>query len=189
MENVFLEETPKIMMQYKKCSQTVSEMLTDRGYENICYQPEAMKIVGEKNDHTMHVCFNKKKGLGVHDIRDILEEIKEENEADRVILVYESSVTYYAKQAIKEYNNVETFQAKRLYYNVTKHVLVPQHRVMDSEETDQFLLKHSVHLNQCPKILRTDPVAKYYGATPGELVEIKRSSPEGQSYFVYRVVE
>jgi DNA-directed RNA polymerase subunit H (RpoH/RPB5) len=106
-----------------------------------------------------------------------------------VILVYESSVTYYAKQAIKEYNNVETFQAKRLYYNVTKHVLVPQHRVMDSEETDQFLLKHSVHLNQCPKILRTDPVVKYYGATPGELVEIKRSSPEGQAYFVYRVVE
>lgn len=176
--------------QYKKCVKTIYEMLEDRKYSNIRTLPEQTKIMACKGDHTIHVYFAKKKGLGVHDIRKILDNFDGgRHENDRVILVCDGRVTYYAKQAIKDYQvQVETFQSKRLFYNVTKHVMVPPHRLLEQHEVDDVLLRYNLHLVQCPKISAEDPVAKYYGAEPGQLMEIQRSSPDGRVYYVYRVV-
>lgn len=174
------------MIPYKKCLPTIYQMLEDRGYTNIQTNHETMKTTADKDGEKIYVYFatSKKKGLGVNEVRNILEEVA----GEKLILVYESSITFYAKQAIKEYPNVETFQAKRLYYNVTQHVLVPPHRLLTEEQKEEFLLKHNVKLNQCKRILCTDPVAKYYGAVPGNLMEIERSSPDGRRFYAYRVV-
>jgi len=174
-------------MNKKKCIPVVEQMLRDRGYDGTPIVDEdtiqATSTTGDK----VHVHFvtGKKKGLGVGDVRAILEETPED---DRLILVYETSITYYAKQAIHQRANVETFQAKTLYYNVTKHVMVPPHRLLSPGEKEDMLISNHVNEDQCKKILATDPVAKYYGANPGQMFEIKRCSPEGREYKVYRVV-
>ena len=101
------------MIPYKKCLPTIYQMLEDRGYTNIQTNHETMKTTADKDGEKIYVYFatSKKKGLGVNEVRNILEEVA----GEKLILVYESSITFYAKQAIKEYPNVETFQGKRLY--------------------------------------------------------------------------
>jgi len=83
---------------------------------------------------------------------------------------------------------VQFFDLKEVSFNITKHVLVPKHEVIDDEteiaeivKTYQVKTKH-----QFPLILRTDPVAKYYGMKPGNLVRITRVSPSAGEYFLYR---
>ena len=117
-------------MNKKKCIPVVEQMLRDRGYDlTPIFGDDTVQATNSTTGETVHVHFvtGKKKGLGVGDVRAILEETPED---DRLILVYESNITYYAKQAIQQRANVETFQAKTLYYNVTKHVLVPPHRLL-----------------------------------------------------------
>lgn len=173
------------MIHYKKCLITIHEMLKDRGYTGIRTDQKTMRTVATKNEEKMNVYFAsaKKKGVGVHEVRDILEEVN----GEKLILIYETSITFYAKQALKEYAHVETFQAKRLYYNVTKHVLVPPHRILNESEKEEVLLAYSVQLEQCKKMLSTDPVAKYYGATVGQLIEIQRCGAD-RPRLEYRVV-
>ena len=175
-------------MNKKKCIPLVEQMLRDRGYDGTpIFGDDTVQATNSTTGETVHVHFvtGKKKGLGVGDVRAILEETPED---DRLILVYETSITYYAKQAIQQRANVETFQAKTLYYNVTKHVMVPPHRLLSPGEKEDMLISNHVNEDQCKKILATDPVAKYYGARPGQMFEIKRRSPEGREYNVYRVV-
>lgn len=83
---------------------------------------------------------------------------------------------------------VETFLYEDLMYNPTKHFLVPQHRIMAPDEVAQL----KIELNKSPLISMYDPIARYYGAVHGDVMEILRLDLTGigmvnRSVF-YRVV-
>lgn len=65
---------------------------------------------------------------------------------------------------------IETFLYEDLMYNPTKHYLVPQHRILSPEEVRELKLQPS----KCPLISVFDPIARYYGAIPGMMMEISR---------------
>lgn len=50
------------------------------------------------------------------------------------------------------------------------------------------LKKYRAKDHQLPKILRTDPMAKYLGARRGNLIKILRDSVTAGEYVVYRLV-
>jgi DNA-directed RNA polymerase subunit H (RpoH/RPB5) len=83
---------------------------------------------------------------------------------------------------------LQIFQLSELMFNITKHELVPHHEVIHKKEDIDGLVKKfclkSVH--QFPLILRTDPVARYFGLLPGNVVRITRVSPSAGEYVMYR---
>ena len=77
---------------------------------------------------------------------------------------------------------------KALQFNILDHDLVPPHRVMTSEESDQIKKKYNlVSDSQIPDLSRFSPVSLAIGVRPGQLVEIMRPSKTAISAPFYRI--
>jgi DNA-directed RNA polymerase subunit H len=73
--------------------------------------------------------------------------------------------------------------------DITKHDLVPKHRIVSPDERDEIRKRYRVASDlQFPKILKKDPIIKAIGAEKGDLVEIKKKNPIIGETVYYRVV-
>ncbi len=76
---------------------------------------------------------------------------------------------------------------KRLQFNILKHVLVPEHRVMKEKEVKEIMLKYNINsISQFPDISRFDPVARVIGLRPGQVCHIIRPSKTAIQANYYR---
>ncbi|MCC7572284.1 MAG: DNA-directed RNA polymerase subunit H [Candidatus Methanofastidiosum sp.] len=72
--------------------------------------------------------------------------------------------------------------------NILDNEFVPEHTILNEEESIELLQRFGVTHDKLPLILETDPVVKIIGAKSGDLIKIVRSdSPAGRSVF-YRYV-
>lgn len=53
--------------------------------------------------------------------------------------------------------------------NITEHELVPRHIPLSSEEKQNLLQRYKVKDGQLPRIQQTDPVARYFGLSKGQV--------------------
>jgi DNA-directed RNA polymerase subunit H (RpoH/RPB5) len=84
--------------------------------------------------------------------------------------------------------DIQFFSIKQLQYNISRHHLVPKHELIkDPAEIQRILQAFQVKSRlQMPIILRTDPMARYLDAKPGQLFRITRPSPSAAEYVSYR---
>jgi DNA-directed RNA polymerase subunit H (RpoH/RPB5) len=85
----------------------------------------------------------------------------------------------------KKKGMLQFFQLNELQFNPTKHQLVPPHRKLSSEETNEIMIKYLIKSKlQMPIILKTDVIAKWHGLKQGDVVEIIRyNENSGKSYY------
>jgi len=77
---------------------------------------------------------------------------------------------------------------KRLQFNILKHTLVPEHRVLLESETSEIMKKYNItNKIQFPDISRFDPVARVIGLRPGQVCHIIRPSKTAIEANYYRV--
>jgi len=110
------------------------------------------------------------------------------NEADIIIFCGSSSyVTTSIRKLVSSQRAKEAqcFDATYFSFNVTKHVLVPEHtRIKNMNEKQRLFRKlHIENGEQLPLLFTTDPVAKYYGMTHGDICKVTRPT-----YISYRYV-
>ena len=99
-----------------------------------------------------------------------------------------------ARQKLKETNDsklfhIELFEDKELIVNIIEHVLVPKHIILSDEEKQTLLKKYRLKESQLPKILTTDPVARFLGLVKGQVVKIIRASETAGRYITYRIAQ
>ena len=68
--------------------------------------------------------------------------------------------------------NIQYFSHAELMFNITKHVLVPTHTLLNPPQKE--LLSQNVKLANLHTININDPVVKYYGANVGDIFSILR---------------
>ncbi len=73
-------------------------------------------------------------------------------------------------------------------FNIFKHEMVPEHRVLSPEEAKAVLEKFRVKPYQLPWIRASDPAVIAIGAKPGDIIEIRRRSPTAGEAIFYRYV-
>ncbi len=84
--------------------------------------------------------------------------------------------------------------AKDTSFNVLEHELVPEHYLLDEEETETVLKKLGITKDQLPKIKRGDMAIKVlesaYGRQieVGEVVKVVRKSRTAAEFVAYRLV-
>lgn len=73
-------------------------------------------------------------------------------------------------------------------FDITKHVLVPEHIRLNEEEKKKLLTQYNISVKQLPQIKLSDPAIKHLTPKIGDVIKIKRpSATVGETAF-YRIV-
>ena len=188
---------------------TVLEMLKDRNYivpssENITFDEFSIKFKNKnidiyvdnsnENKGKVYVYFhNENKTIPKADLKNLLNktiETYQDEEIKLIIILKEKGNGSIFKEITKEvYKNVEIFMNKNMIFNITHHEFVPKHIILTEDEENEVLQKYSTTKNKLPKILKNDPIAKYYGMKTNQICKIIRKSPEVGDYIYYRLVK
>lgn len=186
---------------------TALEMLRDRGYDvpedeistsleefketypNVHLVPRPLERLFTKGESALLLHFLEDSKLSVKNIKPILETAKVQGVTGILLIIKESMSSQVSEEirSIKELE-IEVFKESDLVFNVTKHELVPRHRIMAEEEKHRFLNERKLKENELPQIFVTDPVVRYFKGKKGDLVEIERKSETSGISYYYRVV-
>lgn len=182
---------------------TVLEMLGERGYATFNTPLDYASFVSlfpnaESNPTTLNFICSKIQPLAVHFIgedklsKKSLEVLTNEYTAqgiNDVILITSSKLNPACKVLLKSIKlNLEHFLIEELQFNITRHHLVPRHRMMGTEEQKELLKKLKCEVTNLPTILTTDPVCRFFGAKAGDIFEITRNSQTAGTALYYRAV-
>lgn len=172
-------------MNFHKVQNTIFEMLADRGFTKFPkkiesqYLEEDTESVFENDDTKVLVLYHPQDSVGVAFVKMCYQKLEEQN-IKNLIIVKWGKLTPTAKTTIDEMNdhNIQVFDVEEISNNVTKHVLVPKHELLTKDETMTLLKKYRSVKTQLPRILKSDPVIRYYGWNKGDIVRIIRKSGE-----------
>ena len=84
--------------------------------------------------------------------------------------------------------NIEIFYHSELKINITEHVLVPKHILLNESEKNKVISTYKSKEIQMPQYAINDAVVKYYGLKHGDMVKIIRNSKTSGSSIYYRIV-
>jgi len=127
--------------------------------------------------------------LKVPDLRSVINDDGGEY-ANTIIILRDKTTSANINSIHDMVNNVQVFEIRELQFNISKHKLVPKHRLIESSliESSSILQRLNIKSrSQLPIILRSDPMAKFLNAKPGDLVEITRFSPTSAEHVFYRM--
>ena len=212
MENEYQAEQnrknllPKLFRAYR----TLNKMMEDRGYIVEESQKELTYsdwIKNNDNRTTLNGIYYKKdqnnpdliirlyfeylEGLKIsaNDISLFFTNMKDAK-ADTGIIIISGTLTSQAKQKMADINyelQIECFNISELMVNITEHSYVPKHILLNDEEKALLLKRYKIKENQLPKILTSDPIARYLGLRRGNVVKIIRDSETAGKYVTYRI--
>ena len=81
----------------------------------------------------------------------------------------------------------QDFYETSFMFNPTKHELVPEHRKLNINEIKELMHKYMVNSRvNLPFILKSDPIAKWFGLKVGDIVEIKHYNVNSGLTYYYR---
>jgi DNA-directed RNA polymerase subunit H (RpoH/RPB5) len=104
------------------------------------------------------------------------------NKSVNYIMIFEELTTTDNKYLInfdKILNKINgllsVFMYSDLHFNPTKHCLVDKHIKLTESEITELMTKYNIKSKtQLPIILKSDPIAKWLGIKPGDIVKINR---------------
>ena len=195
---------------YFRVRQTAIEMLEDRGFnvaledKNLPYEQfsnrleeNAIDFDATHRDSDVKMAyiafildtksFSKK---DLVNLKALVDEKFATKEMTIIIIVQDKPTPQIAKELLnEEYKGYEVFLMKNLIFNITHHDLVPKHIVLSEEEGKKVLDEYKTTKTQLPKLMLSDPVAKYYGMKSGNICKIIRQSPMTGESIYYRLVK
>lgn len=82
---------------------------------------------------------------------------------------------------------LSVFMFSDLHFNPTKHHLVDKHTKLTKEEIKDLMTHYNIKSKtQLPIILKSDPISKWLGIRPGDIVKIDRYNPNSGLTYYYR---
>ena len=174
--------------------QTLKSMLTSRGIKS-----ETFETVGNPLDETrmytfggVLIIFSEKTRVTTTELTNFITFASENNHTGGVIVITPTKPSEKVLEMVREYISVPENQLLQIFYlshlniDIQKHRYVPSHRILTEEEKTK--LAEEYHISDLKKILRIDSqdaMAKWIGARPGDVIEIKGldvASGEGTRY-------
>jgi DNA-directed RNA polymerase I, II, and III subunit RPABC1 len=191
-----------------KARRTLLELVEDRGYpipeeelisfEQFCvkYDSKEMNIYIDdtiRNKHMFIYFYNELKSFGKNELTAVFQKIREitKDENISILIILKEKENSSVSKGLSEsmYQNVEIFLRRNLMMNITKHLFAAKHILVEGEEKEnEILTTYKTTKSKLPALPVTDPVSKYYGFKPGQMIKIIRRSPIVGESILYRVV-
>lgn len=182
---------------------TLKNIKTDDfyGYDPvIVYAPKTCVIIALNQESKKNVIdklkTTKKKTNKTDDEEiDVFKEfVLEHKKYTNYIIVFEELTTADNKLLVtfdKTLNKIDgllsVFMFSDLHFNPTKHHLVDKHTKLTKDEIKDLMTLYNIKSKtQLPIILKGDPISKWLGIRPGDIVKIDRYNPNSGLTYYYR---
>lgn len=173
-------------MDIARARETLKSLFRARGFTRLDAVGDTQLLAQAPGKRNVRVifCVDEPK-LGIKPLRELQDHFDDSSED--IMIVFRGAITSFAKAHLSKISSerVETFELGQLQFDITKHALVPEHKEISVRAARRLGLKADL---VC-KLLKTDPIARWYKWLPNTFVRITRTSPEGHSYHEYRVVK
>jgi DNA-directed RNA polymerase subunit H (RpoH/RPB5) len=156
-----------------------------------------MLVKNEEKERKVYVKYHLAKTIRPTNIYEYIEDLYNIDEVlgknDELIIITKEPANDTMIKVLQQIWNedktfVTIFGLKHLQFNILRHTLVPPHRVMDEDESEEIYQKYNITDKcQLPDISRFSPVAIAIGIRPGELCEIIRPSKTAVVSKFYRI--
>ncbi|EOB12409.1 DNA-directed RNA polymerases I, II, and III subunit RPABC1 [Nosema bombycis CQ1] len=160
------------MVKYRGYN-TSEKLLTFEEFKSLNKDASSLKFICSHNNKHIAIHFLDQDKIGKATLELILNDYKREN-ITNVIFISSTKVSSACQSLI--HSGIEIFKEEEMLYNITKHSLVPKHRILTKEEGSKVMDNYRLTVSQMPKILKRDPVCRFLGAESGDIVEITRVS-------------
>jgi len=172
----------------------ISKMLRDRRL--IKNHTDFFNNIKNISDNLEVATNYESKSFAIKIIYNNITTIKDSNDIDSFLDKYSKYnkfiiVTSLSKKAFKqleEYPLTQAFQEIDLMVNVLEHDLQPKFRLLTKSEVEEYFNTFENKKREMPRILDSDPVARYFGAKIGDILEINRPSITTVEAYTYRIV-
>ena len=168
---------------------------------NILFQNSALDMILENTDteserNKVYIRYFMGKSFRPVNIRELADDLLLNDtisKTDTIIFITSEdgndTIREFIKQIWEEENIfIILFSLKRLQFDVLKHVLVPQHSIIDKKELEEVMIKYKLKSPKLlPEISRFDPVAASIGMRPGDVCRIIRPSKTSIQSVYYRI--
>ena len=180
---------------------TVCELLMDRGYKlSKLVSIDEFSVMYEENNYDIIdveskiYCsfFTDNKTFGKKDLEGTVSRLKEKyGETIKILVILKTKPNVIIEKELTNeyYKDVEIFLFANLTFNITHHNDMPKFVPLSQKEMTDVINLYKTNKNQFPKMLETDPVARYYGVKSGGMFKIIRQSPSAGEYITYRYVK
>ena len=181
---------------------TLYRMLETRGYQAVDkVPPDIVHKLQHRQGFSHDICMtqppviihlNNEKKIGIKVIRHLLQTM-EKLQVRHGICVFLQAPTPFARRYLINLQRenpdirIEYFFASNMQFDITQHALMPKHTRLPEEKKDAVLARYGRNLALYPKILLTDPMARYLGLQKDDMVQIERVVANQGVATVYRV--
>lgn len=181
-------------MDEDKALETLRIMLGRRGLETKTERivTEAIEKVNLYTIGTQLIVFSQKdKGLVERDVNKILEFADGNDYRAGVILIALVPPSENVLRVIKNMTKdrmIQFFHIRQLRFDITTHRNVMPHRILKEDEKAGLFTKFNIDnpANQLPSIDSQDPMVKWVGGRPSDIIEVTRHSDVAGSEMYYR---
>ncbi|WWD20614.1 hypothetical protein CI109_105090 [Kwoniella shandongensis] len=204
------QESDRELARLWRVSRTVHEMVRDRGYLLADYEINvpfdefkqkhgatgsvdrtnmSFDALHSENSEKIFVYFCSEKNVSKASMKTFIGSMDKMG-ARRGMIIWSEKMSPAAKKTLTEMGSeysLEDFPESDLLVNITRHFLVPKHVIMKPDEKSALIKRYRLKETQLPRIMITDPVARYYGMKRGQVMKIERASETAGRYITYRI--
>jgi DNA-directed RNA polymerase subunit H len=178
----------------ERALQTLKIILKNRGVEDSAFD----KLSAPMEETHMYtygsvlIIFSEKARVTEREFNHFIEFASANGHSNGMIIISETkpseSVLGVIRRHVANRENalLQLFEMRHLQFDISAHRKVPKHRVLLKNELDAVLKEfHADSSTQFPRIDCQDPMAKWVGARPGDVLEITglcESSGENRRY-------
>ena len=181
-------------MDEDKALETIRMMLGRRGLDTKT-ERVVTDAIEKGNLYTVGkqlIVFSQKdKGLVERDVNKILEFSDSNDYTNGVILVALVPPSDNVIKAIKNLTKdrmIQFFHIRQLRFDITTHRIAMPHRILKEDEKPDLMKRFNINDvgNQLPWVDSQDPMVKWIGGRPGDIIEVTRHSDVAGSELYYR---
>lgn len=173
----------------------VNSMFQNKQLDMLLEQKEADP--GEKSKKKIYITYYLAKTLRPQNVQEIIDDLFNLEEVltkkDTLMIIVKEEMNETLVNLLKHIWEQDGIliviqNIKRLQYNILEHILVPDHRILNSSEYEIVKERYNIMDDtQFPEISRFDPVAQIIGIRPGQVCEIIRPSKTSIQGKYYRI--
>jgi len=181
--------------------ENLKNITTDEFYGNepvIVYSTNICVIIALNQESKKNVIAklkpDKKVNKTTEEIDVFKEFVLEHKKYTNYIAVFDELTTADNKLLVtfdKTLNKIDgllsVFMFSDLHFNPTRHHLVDKHTKLTKDEIKTLMTHYNIKFKtQLPIILKSDPISKWLGIRPGDIVKIDRYNPNSGLTYYYR---